>query len=180
MPATRTTLRRSLAAAAALPLLAVALTACGYGSEAKDNDKVAPAAKGEKIGGLDEVKIGYFANVTHATALVGLQEGLIQKELGGTEIKPQVFNAGPSEIEALNAGAIDIGWIGPSPRSTASRSRTARTCASSPVRPPAVSRWSSTPRRSSPWTTSRASASPPRSSATPRTWRCSTTCRRRA
>ncbi|MEU0395446.1 aliphatic sulfonate ABC transporter substrate-binding protein [Streptomyces sp. NPDC006208] len=115
MPATRTTLRRSLAAAAALPLLAVALTACGYGSEAKDNDKVAPAAKGEKIGGLDEVKIGYFANVTHATALVGLQEGLIQKELGGTEIKPQVFNAGPSEIEALNAGAIDIGWIGPSP-----------------------------------------------------------------
>ncbi|MCX4820063.1 aliphatic sulfonate ABC transporter substrate-binding protein [Streptomyces sp. NBC_01142] len=115
MPAIRITLRRSLAAAAALPLLAVALTACGYGSEAKKDDKVAPAAKGEKIGGLDEVKIGYFANVTHATALVGLQEGLIQKELGGTAIKPQVFNAGPSEIEALNAGAIDIGWIGPSP-----------------------------------------------------------------
>lgn len=115
MPATRTTLRRSLAAAAALPLLAVALTACGYGSQAKEDDKVVPAAKGAKIGGLDEVKIGYFANVTHATALVGLQEGLIQKELGGTRIKPQVFNAGPSEIEALNAGAIDIGWIGPSP-----------------------------------------------------------------
>ncbi|WP_405850284.1 aliphatic sulfonate ABC transporter substrate-binding protein [Streptomyces niveus] len=118
MPATRTVLRRrrTLAAVAALPLLAVVLGACGYGSEsdAKD-DKVAPAAEGEKIGGLGEVKIGYFANITHATALVGLQEGLIQKELGGTKIKPQVFNAGPSEIEALNAGAIDIGWIGPSP-----------------------------------------------------------------
>jgi NitT/TauT family transport system substrate-binding protein len=26
-----------------------------------------------------------------------------------------VFNAGPSEIEALNSGSVDIGWIGPSP-----------------------------------------------------------------
>lgn len=118
MPATRTarSRRRTLAAVAALPLLAVVLGACGYGSESDaEDDKVAPAAEGEKIGGLGEVKIGYFANITHATALVGLQEGLIQKELGGTKIKPQVFNAGPSEIEALNAGAIDIGWIGPSP-----------------------------------------------------------------
>ncbi|GHA99443.1 aliphatic sulfonate ABC transporter substrate-binding protein [Streptomyces chryseus] len=115
MHAPRTPLRRSLAAAAALPLLIGALGACGYGSKAEKDDKVAPVAKGEKIGGVDEVRIGYFANVTHATALVGLQKGLFQKELGGTEVKPQVFNAGPSEIEALNAGAIDIGWIGPSP-----------------------------------------------------------------
>ncbi|NWF29269.1 aliphatic sulfonate ABC transporter substrate-binding protein [Streptomyces sp. PKU-EA00015] len=114
MPATRTTARRSLAAAAALPLLAIALTACGYGSQAKD-DKVAPAAKGEKIDGLDTVKVGYFPNLTHATALVGDQEGIIQKELGGTQLSTTTFNAGPSEIEALNAGSIDIGFIGPSP-----------------------------------------------------------------
>ncbi|MGW0700735.1 aliphatic sulfonate ABC transporter substrate-binding protein [Streptomyces sp. NPDC002867] len=114
MPATRTTVRRSLATAAALPLLAVALTACGYGSQAKD-DKVAPAAKGEKIDGLDTVKVGYFPNLTHATALVGDQEGIIQKELGGTKLSTATFNAGPSEIEALNAGSIDIGFIGPSP-----------------------------------------------------------------
>lgn len=61
------------------------------------------------------MKIGYFPNLTHATALVGVQEGLLQKELGGTTIKASTFNAGPSEIEALNAGSIDIGWIGPSP-----------------------------------------------------------------
>ncbi|WP_405805286.1 aliphatic sulfonate ABC transporter substrate-binding protein [Streptomyces sp. NBC_00210] len=117
MPATRTTLRRSLAAAAALPLLAVALTACGYGSEAKKDDDAAPAANADaKKLSASEVKIGYFANVTHATALVGLgKDGLIQKELGGTTVKPAVFNAGPAEIEALNSGAIDIGWIGPSP-----------------------------------------------------------------
>ncbi len=46
---------------------------------------------------------------------MGLQEGIFKKELGATEIKPQIFNAGPAEIEALNAGSIDIGWIGPSP-----------------------------------------------------------------
>ncbi|MGW1098510.1 aliphatic sulfonate ABC transporter substrate-binding protein [Streptomyces sp. NPDC002455] len=116
MPATRTTLRRSLAAAAALPLLAVALTACGYGSEAKDDDsrKSDVSADGKKLS-ADTVKIGYFPNLTHATALVGIQEGLIAKELGGTTVKPSTFNAGPSEIEALNAGSIDIGFIGPSP-----------------------------------------------------------------
>ncbi|MFF0287988.1 ABC transporter substrate-binding protein [Streptomyces sp. NPDC005262] len=115
MPATRITLRRSLAAAAALPLLAVALTACGYGSEAKDDTKKANVSSGGKKLSADTVKIGYFPNLTHATALVGIQEGLIAKELGGTTVKPSTFNAGPSEIEALNAGSIDIGFIGPSP-----------------------------------------------------------------
>jgi NitT/TauT family transport system substrate-binding protein len=103
---------RTLAVIATLPLL---LTACGYGSNSTDDDKqTAPAAGAKKLS-ADEVKIGYFPNLTHATALVGVQEGLFQKELGGTTIKPSTFNAGPSEIEALNAGSIDIGWIGPSP-----------------------------------------------------------------
>ncbi|CAL9661170.1 hypothetical protein SUDANB145_06992 [Streptomyces sp. enrichment culture] len=103
---------RTLAALAALPLL---LTACGYGSESADDDqRTGVAADAEKLS-ADEVRIGYFPNLTHATALVGVQEGLFQKELGGTTIKASTFNAGPSEIEALNSGSIDIGWIGPSP-----------------------------------------------------------------
>ncbi|MEU8845700.1 ABC transporter substrate-binding protein [Streptomyces sp. NPDC048564] len=103
---------RTLAAVAALPLL---LTACGYGADSSDDDKQAEVAADAKKLSVDEVKIGYFPNLTHATALVGVQEGLFQKELGGTTIKPSTFNAGPSEIEALNSGSIDIGWIGPSP-----------------------------------------------------------------
>jgi NitT/TauT family transport system substrate-binding protein len=103
---------RTVAVAAALPLL---LTACGYGADATDdNGRTEVAAGAEKLS-ADEVRIGYFPNLTHATALVGVQEGLLQKELGGTEVKTSTFNAGPSEIEALNAGSIDIGWIGPSP-----------------------------------------------------------------
>lgn len=118
-------------------MLIGALASCGYGSEADKDDKVAPAANGKKLS-ADSVKLGYFPNLTHATALVGEQEGLLQKELGGTQIKSTTFNAGPSEIEALNAGAIDIGFIGPSPRSTPTPSPRARTSASSAGPRPAV------------------------------------------
>lgn len=116
MPANRTALRRSLATAATLPLLFGALAACSYGSDKKSDDgqKAGVASDAKKLS-ADTVKIGYFPNLTHATALVGVQEGLFQKELGGTQVKTSTFNAGPSEIEALNAGSIDIGWIGPSP-----------------------------------------------------------------
>ncbi|MGW3173780.1 aliphatic sulfonate ABC transporter substrate-binding protein [Streptomyces sp. NPDC001153] len=103
---------RTIAVIAALPVL---LTACGYGSKSTDDGKKTAVTAGAKKLSTDEVKIGYFPNLTHATALVGVQEGFFQKELGGTTVKTATFNAGPSEIEALNAGSIDIGWIGPSP-----------------------------------------------------------------
>ncbi|MFJ8017912.1 sulfate ABC transporter substrate-binding protein, partial [Streptomyces sp. NPDC096339] len=88
MPAIRNTsktLRRGVAAAAALPLLIGVLASCGYGSQAVDKQTNAAATGGKKLS-ASEVRIGYFPNLTHATALVGLQEGLIQKELGGTTI----------------------------------------------------------------------------------------------
>ncbi|MFD3549454.1 ABC transporter substrate-binding protein [Streptomyces sp. NPDC058655] len=117
-PSRKTGLRRGVAAAAALPLLIGALASCGYGSEAAKDEPKGKAAEvsdaGKKLSAA-EVRIGYFPNLTHATALVGLQEGLIEKELNGTTVKPQSFNAGPSEIEALNGGSLDIGFIGPSP-----------------------------------------------------------------
>jgi NitT/TauT family transport system substrate-binding protein len=115
VPANRSSLvRRGIAAVAALPLLTLA--ACGYGSQATtDNSKEKVAAGASKIDGLDSVKIGYFGNLTHGTALVGRQQGYFQKELGATKAAYQIFNAGPSEIEALNSKSIDIGWIGPSP-----------------------------------------------------------------
>ncbi len=62
-----------------------------------------------------ELKLGYFANVTHAPALVGLQEGILQKDLGDTKLTSSVFNAGPATVEALTSGAIDAAYIGPNP-----------------------------------------------------------------
>ncbi|MFB6826720.1 sulfate ABC transporter substrate-binding protein, partial [Streptomyces virginiae] len=66
MPATastRTTFRRGIVAAAALPLLIGALASCGYGSEAtKDEPKAADAADAGKKLSASEVRIGYFPN----------------------------------------------------------------------------------------------------------------------
>ncbi|MFF4223992.1 aliphatic sulfonate ABC transporter substrate-binding protein [Streptomyces abikoensis] len=107
--------RRPLPALVAVPLLALALGACGYGSQKSSGTAAGPAAAtGAKLS-AGTVRIGYFPNITHATPLVGEQEGILQKELGTTKLTSTTFNAGPSEIEALNAGSIDIGWIGPSP-----------------------------------------------------------------
>ncbi|MEN2744086.1 ABC transporter substrate-binding protein [Sinomonas halotolerans] len=69
-------------------------------------------------GPAPELRLGYFGNVTHAPALVGVQNGLIADALrdAGTEtLSTQVFNAGPAAIEALNAGAIDAAYLGPNP-----------------------------------------------------------------
>ncbi|AGK99062.1 aliphatic sulfonate ABC transporter substrate-binding protein [Clostridium pasteurianum] len=64
---------------------------------------------------LDTVRIAYFPNITHSQALVGMQNGQFQKDLGSTKIEWKQFNAGPSEIEAFLSGAVDIGYIGPGP-----------------------------------------------------------------
>ncbi|MFI7321989.1 aliphatic sulfonate ABC transporter substrate-binding protein [Streptomyces venezuelae] len=108
-------LTRRAAPALLTALLLLAPAGCGYGSQAKDDDTAPIAAGAQKIDGLDTVRIGYFANLTHATALVGNRQGFIQKALGATKARYATFNAGPSAIEALNAGSLDIGWIGPSP-----------------------------------------------------------------
>ncbi|MEU5689592.1 sulfate ABC transporter substrate-binding protein [Streptomyces venezuelae] len=108
-------LTRRTAPALLAALLLLAPAGCGYGSQAKEKDTVRIAAGAQKIDGLDSVRIGYFANLTHATALVANRQGFFQKALGATRARYATFNAGPSAIEALNSGSLDIAWIGPSP-----------------------------------------------------------------
>jgi NitT/TauT family transport system substrate-binding protein len=107
MPTIRTSLRRTLSLLTLVPV-AVALAACGGTSNADSTD-----SRGS--GTADELRLGYFANVTHAPALIGVDKGLFAKELGDTKLTTQVFNAGPDEVEALFAGALDAAYIGPSP-----------------------------------------------------------------
>src|SRR2546421_12938067 len=66
-------------------------------------------------GAAQEVRIGYFANVTHAQAVLGVSGGSFEKAVGPAKLSTKVFNAGPSLIEALFAGEIDIGYVGPGP-----------------------------------------------------------------
>lgn len=73
------------------------------------------AAEPSEQSEVDELRLGYFANVTHAPALVGLEQGLFEDALGEVDVTTSVFNAGPAAIEALTAGAIDATYIGPNP-----------------------------------------------------------------
>jgi NitT/TauT family transport system substrate-binding protein len=62
------------------------------------------------------LKIGYFPNINHAQAVIGIGNGNFQKVLGANvEIKPFIFNAGPSAIEALFAKQVDATYVGPNP-----------------------------------------------------------------
>jgi NitT/TauT family transport system substrate-binding protein len=62
------------------------------------------------------VRVGAFPNITHAQAMVGKANGAFEKALGtGAKIQWTSFNAGPSAIEALFAGAIDMTYVGPNP-----------------------------------------------------------------
>jgi NitT/TauT family transport system substrate-binding protein len=61
------------------------------------------------------IRLGYFPNVTHATAIVGVESGVFQEKLGRTQLDTSTFSAGPQVVEALNSGALDASYIGPNP-----------------------------------------------------------------
>ncbi|HYO05491.1 MAG TPA: ABC transporter substrate-binding protein, partial [Phototrophicaceae bacterium] len=61
------------------------------------------------------LRIGYFPNISHAQAVIGLGNGDFQRALGDVQVTTQIFNAGPSAIEALFANQIDVTYIGPNP-----------------------------------------------------------------
>jgi len=104
----------------ALLLLAVAtlaVAACGgdddEGTEATSTQGANGTAAAEEEVTL---RLGYFPNITHSQPIVGLQRGTYEEVLGSNvTLETVTFNAGPSAIEALFAGAIDATYIGPNP-----------------------------------------------------------------
>jgi NitT/TauT family transport system substrate-binding protein len=101
--------------AAVLGLAAVLLaTACGSddkASTATPSGSAAPAPE-ENV----TLRLGYFPNLTHATALVGVEGGIFADVLGpNVKLETSTFNAGPAAVEALFNGALDATYIGPNP-----------------------------------------------------------------
>ncbi|MCD8021943.1 MAG: aliphatic sulfonate ABC transporter substrate-binding protein [Lachnospiraceae bacterium] len=90
----------------------VLLTGCGAGDSGSDASGSDSDADTETV----EVRMAYFPNITHAQALVMKNEGSLEEALGdGYEVTWTSFTAGSSEVEALFAEEIDIGYIGPVP-----------------------------------------------------------------
>jgi NitT/TauT family transport system substrate-binding protein len=63
-----------------------------------------------------ELRLGYYANLTHAAALVGVKDGFFAQALGSqTKLTTNVFNAGPDAVTALLSNSIDATFVGPNP-----------------------------------------------------------------
>jgi NitT/TauT family transport system substrate-binding protein len=61
------------------------------------------------------LRLGYLINLTHAEAMVGVAEGDFTKYLGSkSQLQTSTFNAGPAEVDALDEGALDAAYMGPS------------------------------------------------------------------
>lgn len=62
------------------------------------------------------IRAGHFPNITHSQALIGKAQGTFEKAMAPeARIDWKVFNAGPSAIEAIFAGELDLTYIGPNP-----------------------------------------------------------------
>ncbi len=63
-----------------------------------------------------KIRVGHFPNVTHAQPLIGQSNGWFSRALEpDAVVEWKTFNAGPAEIQALFAGELDLGYIGPGP-----------------------------------------------------------------
>jgi NitT/TauT family transport system substrate-binding protein len=98
----------------AVVLAVVALLALAACSRAEEAPAPAPAA-GSTGTPAAELRLGYFPNITHAPALIGVANGYFQQELGSTKLTTQTFNAGPDAVNALLGGSLDAQFIGSSP-----------------------------------------------------------------
>src|SRR5437588_11072460 len=101
MASLESSVRRQLSLLAATAA-AVVVLACGGAA--------APAGPAEEQ--HVDLRLGYFANITHSTALVGVRKGLFTEALGSSvTLKTSTFNAGPEAVEALLSNSIDATYI---------------------------------------------------------------------
>jgi NitT/TauT family transport system substrate-binding protein len=107
--------RRRLVCGSVVVALAIAVAACG-----SDSKSAAPVASVSGSGPVaatsaTTVRLGYFPNVTHAPAIIAVEKGFFQQELGQHTLKTATFNAGPEATDALFADSIDATFVGPNP-----------------------------------------------------------------
>jgi NitT/TauT family transport system substrate-binding protein len=100
--------RRWWLVALLVPLL-LGAAACG-------DDGDASGTGSETSADVPALRLGYFPNLTHAPALVGVDQGIFDEALEGqAQLETSTFNAGPEAVEALFADALDATFIGPNP-----------------------------------------------------------------
>jgi NitT/TauT family transport system substrate-binding protein len=97
---------------AAVCILLFAAAACGGQTKSTTTSPSTSAPAGGSV----TLRLGYFPNLTHAPAILGIADGSFAKTLGtNVKLETKTFNAGPAAVEALFANAIDASYVGPNP-----------------------------------------------------------------
>ncbi|ASO22124.1 NitT/TauT family transport system substrate-binding protein [Actinoalloteichus hoggarensis] len=101
--------RRAVSAALVVPI-ALVLSGCSRVERT-------PEEQGTAVyqGPADVVNLGYFPNITHWSALIGVSEGRFEEALGDTRLETHTFNAGPDAVNGLLGDSLDIQFIGSNP-----------------------------------------------------------------
>jgi NitT/TauT family transport system substrate-binding protein len=109
--------RRRLRISTAVVALAIAIAVAACGSDGKSAATVGGSSSGGSVTATapTTVRLGYFPNITHAPAIVGVEKGFFQQELGRHTLATSTFNAGPEAIDAIFADSLDATFIGPNP-----------------------------------------------------------------
>ncbi len=104
---------RGLGVVGVLAAATLVLAACSNDDPSSTTDDNTSAAPAE----ITALRLGFFPNVTHAPAMVGLQQGFFKEKLDpmGIKVSPTVFNAGPEAVTAFFGGSLDIAYVGPNP-----------------------------------------------------------------
>jgi NitT/TauT family transport system substrate-binding protein len=107
-------------AVALLGVLPFAATACGSSGSSAAKPAAKPAAGKTSTTTTSSapvtLRLGYFPNVTHAPALIGIEGKIFEQHLGkNVTLQPQPFNAGPDVVTAIFADSLDASFIGPGP-----------------------------------------------------------------
>lgn len=100
---------KALKVTAALTLSGLLLAGCAPTSSSEQAEGEVPA--------ITTLRLGYFPNLTHAAALVGVSQGHFKTALSelGISVTPTIFNAGPDAVSALFGESLDCSYIGPNP-----------------------------------------------------------------
>lgn len=104
---------RTVSALAVGALTLAVTSACAHATAGTTGN--AASATGTSSGtAATSLRLGYFANVTHSTAIAEVANGTLAKDLGSTTLSTTVYNAGPTEMTALISGQLDAAYVGPS------------------------------------------------------------------
>ena len=104
-----------------LALLVLLLAACGKSGAGPEGGS----------SGANVLRVGHFPNVTHAHGLIAHAltrqgKGWFEERLPGVTIEWFTYNAGPSAMEAILSGSLDLTYVGPSPALATTRSARVR------------------------------------------------------